>query len=84
MKKSSVLKQEFIMLVQTKIGRLKDEERDFTEMLKKVKERKRRCGLCDILCVISRYIESTVLWDVLSCSVIQVLSQRNTASIFRV
>jgi hypothetical protein len=50
MRKSAVLEQEFIKLVQAKIDRLKAEEKEFKETLRKVKERKKRYYLCDILC----------------------------------
>jgi hypothetical protein len=75
MRKSTVLKQEFIKLVQAKIGRLKAEEEEFKEMLRKVKERKKRSYLCEILCFLRGYKKSAVLWDMISCSVIQVSSR---------
>jgi hypothetical protein len=42
MKRSAVLKQELIKLVQAKIDRLKAENQEFKEMMKEVKEKKKR------------------------------------------
>jgi hypothetical protein len=50
MKKSAVLKQKFIKLVQAKIDRLKAEKEEFEEMLEEVKEKKRRYYLHETLC----------------------------------
>lgn len=55
MKKSAVLKQECIKLVQAKIDRLKTEKEE--ELMKEVKETKRRYYLREILCFLRGYNE---------------------------
>lgn len=59
MKQSAVLRQELIKLVQAKIDRLKTEKEE--EMMKEVKETKRRYYLREILCFLRAYKESCSL-----------------------